>query len=133
MNRLNLRPHHLMCSYTFTGVGYSKEFTENMTNIVAKLYAAEPPEICLLSHCDDLCNACPHNQNGICDTEEAVKKRDEEVSAFFGLQETKRLTENELRTVLEKQKGLHSIREICRECTFTELCEEVLKRKNKAI
>ncbi|MCI8501103.1 MAG: DUF1284 domain-containing protein [Oscillospiraceae bacterium] len=131
MKQLKLRYHHLMCCYTFTGVGYSEAFTQNMEQAVSLLHSGEPLEIRLQSSCDDLCAACPHHADGLCDEEDSVRARDREVAAFFGLEENDCLSFPEYRQeVLAKQKELTDISEVCRECTFTALCREVLLKKN---
>ncbi len=131
MKRLRLRYHHLMCCYTFTGVGYSEAFTKNMERAVSLLHCGEPLEICLQSSCDDLCAACPHHTDGLCDQEDSVQARDREVAAFFGLEGKENLSFPEYRQkVLARQKELTDIGEVCRECTFTALCRRVLLKKN---
>ncbi len=132
MKRLNLRYHHLMCCYTFKGVGYNEAFSQNMKQVVSMLGASEELELHLCGKCDDLCARCPHNRGGQCDTEESVCARDREVAAFFGLKDRKMLLLSEYRNIiLPKQKRLGSIDEVCRECTFTALCQQVLTEKNK--
>lgn len=131
MKRLNLRYHHLMCCYTFAGIGYDEAFTRNMKRIVPLLEESDVLEIHLQDCCDDLCAHCPHQQGGRCDTEDSVAARDREVAAFFGLENRKTLSLADYREiVLKAQKRLHSISEVCRECTFTDLCNRVLSGKN---
>ena len=84
MKRLKLRLHHLMCCYTFTGVGYDNGFSANMRHITALLYGEEPAELTLVQECDDICAACPHKVEGVCDAEDSIQKRDAEVAAYFG-------------------------------------------------
>lgn len=133
MKRLNLRYHHLMCCYTFTGVGYSEAFTANMKRIVSLLYEGkEELELCLVDRCDDLCVCCPHNFDGHCETETSVLSRDQDIASYFGLKEKTHLSASEYRElVLSKQKHLRNIGEICRECIFSALCQRVLDEKNK--
>ncbi len=131
MKQLNLRFHHLMCCYTFTGVGYNDIFTKNMENIVQILKENFEIKILLQTQCDDLCAQCPHNKNGSCDTEDSVRRRDLEVAEYFGIKSLKHLTIDEYRTrILPVQKQLRSIDEVCRKCTFSELCNRVLSEKN---
>ncbi len=132
MKRLNLRYHHLMCCYTFRGVGYNEAFSQNMKQVVSILDASEELELRLCAECDDLCACCPHNREGQCDTEESVLARDREVAAFLGLKGKKTLLLSEYRSnILPKQKRLSSIDEVCRKCTFTALCQQILTEKNQ--
>lgn len=131
MKRLKLRLHHLMCCYTFDGVGYNDAFTQNMAQAAALLYGKEPLEVELTDGCDDLCAACPHNLGGRCDTEESVHARDIEVGTCFGFQAGEVLVNHELLArLLPKQSGLREIGTVCRKCPFTELCNRVLQKKN---
>ena len=34
---IKLRPHHLLCTQGYSGKGYSREFVENMTEIVKSI------------------------------------------------------------------------------------------------
>ena len=132
MKRLKLRLHHLMCCYTFTGVGYDNGFSANMRHITALLYGEEPAELTLVQECDDICAACPHKVNGMCDTEESIQKRDAEVAVYFG-KEAGQTTENRVlvQELLPRWKRLKRIDEVCRTCAFTELCNRVLAEKNR--
>lgn len=132
MKRLKLRLHHLMCCYTFTGVGYDGCFSANMQRITALLYGEELAEFTLVQECDDICAACPHKVGGACDAEDSIQKRDAEVAAYFG-KEAGQTTENRalVQELLPRWKRLQRIDEVCRTCTFTELCNRVLAEKNR--
>ena len=55
-----LRPHHINCIFFYKGLGYSKEFVENMNYIINEL-SNEKSEIMLINDLDDLCCKCPNN------------------------------------------------------------------------
>lgn len=80
---MKLRPHHLLCIQNFTGKGYSDAFTAHMTEIIDQL--EKDPEVELVEGCDELCSACPHNVDEICNSEEKVNRYDKCVLEACGL------------------------------------------------
>ncbi|MBL4662082.1 MAG: DUF1284 domain-containing protein [Flavobacteriaceae bacterium] len=65
---IKLRPHHLLCSMTFTGQGYSAEFVKNYHAIIKRMRNDEtieivsgPDEICL-PVCSDPMHHCFKNR-----------------------------------------------------------------------
>ncbi len=73
MNRL--RGHHLICLNFFKGEGYSREFSENIWEILKK------EEIQVVFGADDVCIKCPYLENGLCvyseKAEESVTELDQ--------------------------------------------------------
>lgn len=51
---IKLRPHHLLCTQGYSGKGYSKEFVENITEIV-ELIKKENAQVQLIFLEDDIC------------------------------------------------------------------------------
>lgn len=64
---IHLRAHHLFCIQNFVGNGYSKEFVDNMKQVIERLQNGE--EVTIVKGTDDLCAFCPHNINGECESE----------------------------------------------------------------
>ena len=63
---IKLRPHHLLCTQGYSGKGYSREFVENMTEIV-KSIKNEKVQVQLIFSEDDICSKCPNlSENNIC-------------------------------------------------------------------
>ena len=60
-----LRPHHGMCLAYFKGEGYSGGFTAHMAEML-KLFLSGK-RIRLHVDTDEICSACPNNQDGICE------------------------------------------------------------------
>ena len=58
-----LRPHHGMCLAYFKGEGYSGGFTAHMAEML-KLFLSGK-RIRLHVDTDEICSACPNNQDGI--------------------------------------------------------------------
>lgn len=54
---MKLRPHHLLCTLSYQGAGYSPEFIDNMNSVVNKLKA--DIEVSLVPSSDDICRSCP--------------------------------------------------------------------------
>src|SRR3990172_4704328 len=66
---ISLRAHHLLCICTFSGTGYSAEFTSNMRTIVD---ACRRPgqRVALVEGSDDVCAPCPHHAGSICNSDD---------------------------------------------------------------
>ena len=60
----HFRPHHMLCTRFFEGHGYSKEFTDNMANILNSI--DEDTKIEIVKGKDDLCTHCPNHKLGFC-------------------------------------------------------------------
>ena len=118
---LKLRPHHGLCIGFFHGNGYSEAFTRNMTEIIAYLH--QNPDIMLTCSGDVLCDYCPHDRDGICETAEKVYRYDMAVLSLCGLCEWQTLHWKDFRTLVE-QHILHlAIRKtICGDCEWDALC-----------
>lgn len=83
---IKLRPHHLLCIQGYSGKGYSKEFVENMTEIV-ELIKKENAQVQLIFLEDDICSKCPNlAENKICKSD-TVNIIDKKVIKYFKLEE----------------------------------------------
>ena len=81
-----LRPHHLLCTQGYRGKGYSKEFVENMTEIVRTI-KNEKVQVQLIFSEDDICSKCPNlSENNICKSN-TVNMIDNKVIKYFELEE----------------------------------------------
>ena len=76
-----LRPHHGICIGFFQGKGYSKEFTEHMTDTI-KYLEENNPKICITASTDEICKACPNNIKGQCNGDEKVSAIELTLSAI---------------------------------------------------
>ena len=70
METLNLRPHHLLCTRAFKGLGYSPAFVENMQCIINRLKCG--CIITLVEGLDDICVLCPERIENRCRFEAKV-------------------------------------------------------------
>ena len=72
---LILRPHHLLCTQSYEGRGYSPQFVENMDKITDVLRKPTPTRICLKRDTDSLCEKCPNKLGeNQCRGQDHVKK-----------------------------------------------------------
>lgn len=65
---LRLRPHHFLCIQNYRGHGYSPAFDEKMKSVIAALRSPSGARIRIVHGSDDLCAACPHCRDGVCDS-----------------------------------------------------------------
>ncbi|MEE1040316.1 MAG: DUF1284 domain-containing protein, partial [Lachnospiraceae bacterium] len=80
---LHLRPHHLLCIQNYRGHGYNTSFHEKMTSVITSLQTSAGVPIELTDSADDLCIACPHCRDGVCESENPARF-DKLVSALTG-------------------------------------------------
>jgi hypothetical protein len=117
-----LRPHHALCALFFEGKGYSQVFIENM-----KAFLADPTRMLqITSGCDALCQACPHNLNGLCDEETKVSLFDRRTLNLTGalLQAEQPMPLYEFCQIVYDgilQQGL--LAEVCGECEWAKFCQ----------
>lgn len=122
MSVFELRPHHGLCIAFFEGKGYSPEFVRHMIERIAYLHAYDP-EIRLVLHTDEICQACPHNQNHICESNQKVLDYDRQILTLCGLRENQCLHWTDLQElvflhILKKTR----LKEVCQSCQWLEIC-----------
>ena len=83
---LRLRSHHFLCIQNYRGHGYSPAFDEKMKSVIASLRRPSGAWIRIVHGSDDLCAACPHCRNGVCDSA-APERFDALVLAHAGFKE----------------------------------------------
>ncbi len=66
---LKIRAHHILCMQGFQGLGYSKEFTRNMTLISEKIQKNPSFFIKIIIEADSICEYCPNLLDGLCNLE----------------------------------------------------------------
>lgn len=85
---MKLRPHHLLCTQSFNGKGYSKSFVENMTAITNQLRNEPDIKIDIVFSTDDICSCCPNMADtDLCKTNDKVKRYDQKVVDYFGIEQ----------------------------------------------
>jgi hypothetical protein len=130
-----LRAHHLLCILGFRGLGYSAEFTSNMSRIVERLRAHPHTLIEVVTAADDICSPCPFLDDGRCrqkgaQSEEAVRHRDLAVMARLGLATADKTTWSGIEERLRLRMKPQDLNEICGDCQWLSLgyCAEGLEQ-----
>ena len=118
-----LRAHHLLCILGFRGLGYSEEFVDNMTRIVAQLRS--PPEtlIEISSKPDDICGPCPFLGEKGCqergpESEEVARNRDLSVMARLNLVAGDKITWAEVEERIRCSISPDDLVSICQDCQW---------------
>jgi hypothetical protein len=131
MKPVKLRPHHGICFQFFAGKGYSDDFVENMDALYRKLEENTDTKIQLQSETDLLCEHCPHNCGGVCETAEKAAKYDRACLEFCGLKNGALLSWEEFRGLV-RQRILAAGRreEICGDCGWSGICQQQTVENN---
>lgn len=120
---MKLRPHHLLCLQKYTGNGYDAAFAANMDELIRRLTADPDTTVQLTAGRDDVCAACPHMLDDICDSEEKVDRMDRGVLAAcdrsFGQIDSWRALARAAREQVLETEGF---RQVCGDCQWIELC-----------
>ena len=91
-----------------------------MTKVIAQLSAGDPA-ITLTCACDEICTACPHRSNDVCDTAGKVLQFDKAVLQYCALQDGQTLHWSELRKMAQRCAVPH-LQEICGTCQWYTVC-----------
>mgnify|MGYP004512586115 FL=1 len=111
-----LRPHHLLCTQGYSGKGYSEGFVSHMNEVVDELRNRPGTKITLIFSTDTLCSCCPHKEGeDLCDTQEKVKRFDQKVVDYFGLEE-KEYSYQELIREIDAKMTEEMLADICEGC-----------------
>lgn len=115
-----LRPHHGMCIAFYQGKGYSDGFTNHMCKMIKEL---ENSDVCISSKADVICDGCPKNVQGVCDSEEKVMDYDRKVLEYVGLSDGAVIKFKNFLDIVEKDIiAAEKREEICGDCQWNELC-----------
>lgn len=126
-----LRPHHGMCLAYFRGKGYSDAFSVHMKEVLDELQKGM--EIQLHVGTDEICSACPHNQNGQCTDSDLVEKYDQAVLEACGLADGGRMSFAAFTAKVQEMLLISGKRkEICGGCKWNEICESEQSRWEEA-
>lgn len=110
---MNLRPHHLLCTQSYRGKGYSMEFIENMNYITNILRSDKPTNINLVFSTDDICTKCPLKiSDGVCKDDYKVQVIDKKVIEYFELEEK----------IYDYKSIINKINEKITEDIFNDIC-----------
>ena len=116
-----LRPHHGMCLAYFKGYGYSDDFQKHMGEMLEFLVKNIPVKLGL--EVDEICSACPNNQNHHCKDAQCVKRFDKGVLELCGLEEGRELLFLDfVKIVQDKVLAPGRRPQICGNCQWNEIC-----------
>ena len=114
MSEYKLRPHHVLCINFYVGKGYSKEFTENMSQIIENLQ--KNPLIEITTGHDVICSKCPC---GDCTGKaESYDRKVIAIAVISGKMHWKDLQ----KTVREKIIDTGRLHEVCGDCQWFCIC-----------
>jgi hypothetical protein len=120
-NVYKLRAHHGLCAYFFKGKGYSEEFTAHMAEVIKALQA--DATVCLVDSVDVICEKCPNNKAGVCETAELVEGYDKKTLEYCGLQPNDVLSFADFqKRVLERIIFAGEREKICGNCQWSSIC-----------
>ena len=122
MSHFQLRPHHALCAQFFRGKGYDERFVDHMRNLLAALDGGDAT-VTLTDGCDAICAACPHNDGGVCVTDEKVRGIDARAAEAMGLRIGDTLPWRALCHRARKEIILPGkLRDVCRDCEWIGIC-----------
>ena len=118
---LVLRVHHLLCTGLFSGHGYSPEYTEHLTRVIATFKNHE--YISLTTNCDTVCSVCPKRKHDgtdfICaDDDNYVHIKDTLLLEPLGLEEGKPYKVSELKKILDTKLTKEVFDKSCSNCPW---------------
>lgn len=128
---MRLRPHHLLCTQSYSGKGYDEAFVKNMNQIVERLRSEDCTPVDIVFSTDDLCAHCP-NMLGKdrCIDNEKVKAYDEGVIRHFHIEEKSYIYQDIIRKI-RKEMTPGILKSICGNCCWypVSACRRVLTGK----
>lgn len=119
---LKLRPHHLLCTLTYIGRGYSPAFTANMGAVCTRLCVGE--DVVIVSGADDICAPLHNTEHDHCHTA-SVTARDTAAAADLGLTVGTVLAPRDHLPQWRKVFAAGTIRRACTGCPWYDLCTDV--------
>jgi uncharacterized protein len=132
---IRLRAHTLLCLQGFRGMGYSREFVQNLSEIHQTLSRDQDTQVEVLDSPDAVCGACPHRQVSGCSlngaqSEDDMHAQDHAVMALLGVQPGNRLSWREVLQRIQASVTGDSLPDICGRCRWLPLgyCKEGIDR-----
>lgn len=122
MKHMNLRPHHILCISHYVGKGYSEEFNIRMKELIKRL--GEGESFTPVFGSDDLCAACPNLIDGVCKSEEKVKRYDKITAELLGLTENQSYTKEIFDTAKETVLNRGRFDDVCFDCEWAYICHK---------
>lgn len=122
MGGIRLRAHHLLCIHGFRGQGYSPMFVANMARLVERLGACVETPVRIVSGADDVCCACPHMSDGICNhPDQSVDQIDQRVRAALGFDEDHTGSWSSILDTIRDRIDPFRLEDVCSGCRWLDL------------
>ncbi|MEW5705528.1 MAG: DUF1284 domain-containing protein [Actinomycetota bacterium] len=124
-----LRAHHLICINTFSGLGYSDAFINNMARIVEALNSPSQP-LRIIDRLDDICAFCCHSNGRQClKNGKLVLEMDNKVKEILqiDLSADKIYTAGFLNKKVERAMKKGFFCKVCKDCEWFTICRQLLK------
>lgn len=122
---LRIRAHHILCMQGFQGLGYSKEFTKNMTRITEKILNNPSFFIKIIIGVDSICKHCPHLSDGKCgmelDSLKVISSMDALVLKSLNMEAGSVISSEELIS-LTGTLTPKTVKKICGDCSWRKDC-----------
>lgn len=129
---ISLRGHHMFCTTLFSGSGYDRDFTENMTRLIQ--YMQNSGKFRLVRGHDDICAHCPNRTPEGCALGTGdVARRDAAAMEVTGLALGDELGWDELAELL-RNVSEEEFQHVCGDCRWQRegLCSHGLLRDRTA-
>jgi len=128
---IQLRAHTLLCLQGFRGLGYSREFVDNLSHIHVTLSGNPETLVEVVDTPDAVCAACPHRQLSGCtlngdQSEEDMREQDQKVMALLEIQPGRQMQWKEILHRIGTSLTGASLPDICGGCRWLPLgyCKE---------
>lgn len=123
-----LRGHHLFCLLGYRGMGYSKEYVENMTSLHQTLRDNPETRVQLVKGPDQLCERYPNSGEYHCQ-DDNIYERDVAILEKLGLKFDQILIWKDIESLIQKYIVSSDIQIVCESCSWRSygVCEEGIK------
>ena len=125
---IKIRPHHILCMRAYQGHGYSKNFAQNMENIIKEIKTYnkflktcnnnENINVEIVYSTDSICESCPNKlgENN-CETQDKVISIDSKMIKYFFIKEGIHNYKN-LEILVYNNITEDILNDICRDCNW---------------
>lgn len=126
---IQLRGHHLFCLLGYRGMGYSREYVENMTKVHQTLRSHPETVVELVEGPDQLCNKYPNSGEYHC-KDQNIYVRDTVILEKMGLKIGEKLTWQEIEQRVKNFVVPTDIQTVCETCHWKSfgVCEEGIQQ-----
>ena len=123
---MRIRAHHILCMQGFQGYGYSRNFIDNMSNVIVEIESDPELSVEVIEGADAICVACLHNKEGSClrteRADEKARKRDSQVLEKLGLKNGDRIRAKDIFQLTQTRLRCSDIQQICGDCDWKLAC-----------